>query len=57
MTGVAIKFNPPIPRLEGMTDKERCEALYRYMQETARQVNLMADNIEKRLKEMENNAH
>jgi hypothetical protein len=53
VTGAVIKYDPPIPKLDGMTQEEKDRALERFMHETKRQVNLIAENIEKRLKEME----
>lgn len=42
-----VRYDPPIPRLRDMTEQERCEALERYMRESARQINLMIDQAEK----------
>lgn len=57
MTGVATKFNPPIPRLAEMTQAEKDRALERFMRESARQINLICDNYERRIKELEKNGN
>jgi hypothetical protein len=57
VTGVAIKFNPPIPRLDGMTQAEKDRALERFMRESTRKINLICDNYERRIKELEKNGN
>lgn len=45
-----VPYNPPIPRLDGMTEEQRNKALTDYMTESARQINLIAAALEKELK-------
>lgn len=50
---MAIKFNPPLPRLAEMTQAEKDRALEWFMRESTRQINLICDNYERRIKELE----
>lgn len=44
-----VPYNPPIPRLDGMTEEQRNKALTDYMRESARQINLIAAQLAKEL--------
>lgn len=47
MANKTIIYNPKIPRLESMTEREKDRALEEYMRESERQINIIIGQLSK----------